>query len=352
MGQTERTSFLTVGAPQNFQLTGQVNQAVQIYRDDDGDGITAEASDFDRRSSVSLYVREQGQLFGKASLADIGVSQMDAIAYRFPISTGADLKINRTDTQIKASGSGYPADVAPFSGMSITYHATPQAISGLTGGPYNFGIVIEANGRPLQDVYNFVQYALRQSSDINSSTPPGVTGKIADPLLTYVGDTLYTLNAANPEGGGTGVFIANFASTDQNAVIFRDNTTAERSYPYVATLTLSFGENLVSDGGAKYWVYYSTTPGGDDWGEASAILVNDASAAPMSGAISAATALKTYDFDGNTQGGRVPPAVPAITAVAIGLSKGQYVRASGSIARSKANSIALVAPLERNYANP
>ena len=48
----------------------------------------------------------------------------------------------------------------------------------------------------------------------------------------------------------------------------------------------------------------------------------------------------------------MPPAVPAITAVAIGLSKGQYVRATGSIARSKANSIALVAPLERNYANP
>lgn len=341
-----------VGSPVNFQLTGQVNQAVQIYRDDDGDGNTAEGSDYDRRTSLSLYVREQGQLFGKASLSDIGVTAMDSIAYRFPISTGTDLKINTLDTAIKASGTGYPADVAPYSGMSVTYHATPQSISGLTGGPYNFGITINGNNRPLQEVYNFIQYALRQNNDINPGTPPVVTGKIADPLLTYVGDTLYTLNAVNPEGGGTGVFISNFSSADQNSVFFKDNTGADRSYPFVANLTLSFGDNLVTDGGAKYWVYYTTTPAGNDWGETAAILVEDASAAPITGDISGASVQKTYDFDGNTQGGRVPPAVPSVTAVAIGLTKGQYVRATGTIARSKSNSIALVAPLERNYANP
>lgn len=339
------------GSPTNFQLTGQVNQAVQILRDDDGDGNFAEGSDFDRRAVLSLFVREQGQLFGKASLTDIGVTTMDSIAYRFPISTGTDLKIDTADTAIKASGTGYPADVSPYSGMSITYYSTPQSIAGLTGGSYNFGIVIDGNGQTLQKIYNFVQYALRQNSDINSATPPAVTGKIADPLLRYVGDTLYTIAATNPEGGGTGVFITDFDSNDQNSVIFVDNTGAERSYPYVATLTLSFNDNLVSDGAAEYWVYYTTTPGGNDWGEATAIIVDDASGSDMVGTISGASVVKTYDFDGNTQGGRAAPAVPDITAVAIGLTKGQYVRATGTIARSKANSLALVAPLERNYSN-
>jgi hypothetical protein len=37
------------GAPTNVQLTGQINQAVQILRDDDADGVYAEGSDFDRR---------------------------------------------------------------------------------------------------------------------------------------------------------------------------------------------------------------------------------------------------------------------------------------------------------------
>ena len=333
----------------NFQLTGQVNQAVKILDDPNGDGSYVDG--FDYRNSFSMFVREQGQLFGKASLADIGQTSLSAILYRFPISTGTDLKINKTDVQIKTSGTGYPADISPYNGMSITYHATPQSTGGLTGGPYNFGIIIDGNGRPLQEVYNFVQYALRQDADVNSATPPAVTGKIADPLLRYVGDTLYTIAATNPEGGGTGVFITNFDSNDQNSVYFVDNTGAEVSYPYVATLTLNFNDNLVTDGSAEYWVYYTTTPGGDDWGESTAILVQDAATADMAGTISASSVTKTYDFDSNTQGGRVPPAVPDITAVAIGLNKGQYVRATGTIARSKSNSVALVAPLERNYAN-
>lgn len=412
----------------NVQLTGQVNQAVQIFRDDDGDGNTSEGSDYDRRTSFTIYVREQGQIFGQASLSDIGVTTMDSIAYRFPLSTSTDLKINTVDTDIKASGTGYPGDVAPYSGMSITYYATPQSKSGLTGGSFNFGIVIDGNGQSLQEVYNFVQYALRQNADINDDTPSVVTGKIASPLLRYVGDTLYTIAATNPDGGGTGVFIENFDSNDQNSVVFVDNTGAERQYPYVATLTLSFNANLVSDGSAEYWVYYSTLPVvartvtdaaitaadgtltsataafvandkdayvriegagtagadhyarivsitngttveitpnavttvsgadleiyGGDWGETGGLIVKDASSADMVGAISGASVTKTYDFDGNTQGNRIAPAVPDITAVAIGLTTGQYVRATGTIARSKSNAVALVAPLERNYANP
>jgi hypothetical protein len=333
----------------NFQLTGQVNQAVKILDDPNGDGNYSDG--FDRRTSFSMFVREQGQLFGDASLTDIGVTTMDSIAYRFPISTGTDLKINVVDTAIKASGTGYPADTAPFSGMSITYSATPVSQSGLVGGSYNFGIIIDGNGQSLQEVYNFVQYALRQNADINDDTPSVVTGKIADPLLYYVGDTLYTSPATNPDGGGTGVFITNFDTQDQNSVVFVDNTGAERQYPYVATITLSFNGNLVSDGSAEYWVYYTTTTNGDDWGESTAILVDDASNADMVGSISGSSVVRTYDFDGNVQGGRVPPAVPAITAIAIGLNTGQYVRATGTIARSKSNAVALVAPLERNYAN-
>jgi hypothetical protein len=333
----------------DVQLTGQVNQAVQIYRDDNGDG----SADFDYTGNFTIYVREQGQIFGQASLADIGVTTMDAIAYRFPLSTSTDLKINTDDTDIKVTGTGFPADVAPYSGMSITYENTPVSRSGLTGGSFNFGITIDGNGGTLQEIYNFVQYALRQDADINADTPSVITGQTSSPLLRYVGDTLYTVPvASNPDGGGTGVFIINFDAADLNSVYFVDNTGAERSYPYVATLAISFNSNLVGDGFAKYWVYFTTTPDGDDWGEAAAILVDDASAADMTGDIVGTSVTRTYDFDGNTQGGRVPPAEPAITAVAIGLTTGQYVRATGVIARSKANAIALVAPLERNYANP
>lgn len=411
--------------PTNFQLTGQVNQAVKILDDPNGDGNYVDG--FDRRTALTIFTREQGQTFAQAALSDIGVGTLDSIAYRFPISTGSDLKINTIDTAIKASGTGYPADVAPFSGMTITYYATPQ-VRALSGGNANFGIIIDANGQSLQEVYNFVQYALRQNADINADTPSVITGKIADLLCYYVGDTLYTRAASNPDGGGTGVFIDDFDTQDLNSVVFTDNTGASKQYAYVATLTLSFGANLIADAAAEYWVYYSTLPVvartvadaainasdgtltsatavfvandvdafvriagagtagaahyarivsrtsateveitpnavtsvtgaaleiyGGDWGETGALIVDDNSNADMVGPVSAqASVTRTYNFDGNVQGNRVPPAVPDVTAIAIGLTTGQYVKNTGSIARSKSNSIALVAPLERTYAS-
>jgi len=338
-------------SPVNFQLQGQVNQAVQIYKDDDGDGNTAEGSDFDRRTSLTLYVREQGQLFGQASLSDIGVTTMQPIAYRFPISTGADLKIVAADTAIKASGTGYPADTAPYDGMSITYHATPQSRA-LQGGSYNFGVIIDANGQTLQKVYEFIQYALRQDADIDADAG-SVTGKIAKALAHYVGDTLYTDVSDNSQGGGTGVFIDDFATADVNSVYFTDNTGATRNFAYTATVTFNFNDNLVNDGSAKWWAYFTTLPGaGNDWGESGAVLVDDGSAADMTGTIAGASVTKTFDYDGNVQGGRTAATDAPITVVAIGLATGQYVKATGTIERSKSNSVSLVAPLERNYLNP
>jgi hypothetical protein len=338
-------------SPTNFQLQGQINQAIQVYRDDDGDGNTSEGSDFDRRTSLTLYVREQGQTFGQATLADIGVTSMKGQVYRFPLSTAADLKIVVADTGIKASGSGYPADVAPYAAMTITYYATPQSRA-LQGGNYNFGVVVNANGQTLQKAYEFVEYALRQNADIDADAGT-VTGKIAAPLLRYVGDTLYTQASDYTHGGGTGVFIDNFASADLNSVFFTDNTGAQRQFAYTANLTINFNENLVADGAAKYWVYFTTLPGStNDWGESGAVIVDDASAADITGTISGASVTKTFDYDGNTQGGRTPGTDAAVTVVAIGLTTGQYVKATGTIARSKSNVVSLVAPLERNYANP
>ena len=81
------------------QLQGQVNQAVQILDDPNGDGVFTDG--FDYRTQLDLYVREQAQLYGKSSLSDIGVTgNMSPIAYRFPLSTATDLKISATDNTI------------------------------------------------------------------------------------------------------------------------------------------------------------------------------------------------------------------------------------------------------------
>lgn len=339
------------GSATNTQLTGQVNQAVQVLRDDDGDGVYAEGSDFDRRTYFKLFCREQGQTYDTATLTDIGVATMSAQAYRFPIGTADDLKITHADVAIDSDANNV-ADVAPYNGMSITYYATAQArvIGGVSR---NFGIIIDANGGTAEQVYEFVQWSLRRTTDINAGAG-SLVGKIADDLLRFVGDTLYTMSAANPEGGGSGVYIDDFQAGDTNRLVFMDNTGTERTFPFVATLTLSFGANLQADASAYYRVFFQTLPGSNnDFGESGAVLVNDNDGVPMSGSVSGlGTIQRTFAYDSNVQGGRTAGTDAQVVVVVGGLATAQNTRAVGTIARSTTNVVSLSPSLERNYANP
>lgn len=398
----------------NFQLTGQVNQAVEVYSDPNGDGSTADG--FDYRNTFAMYVREQGQAYDAVTIGDIGVTTMASIAYRFPLGTGDDLKITESDANIDSQ--------APYTGMSISYFGTAQArvIGGVS---YDFGIIIDGNNGTAEQIYEFVQRQLRRSTDIDANTG-GIIGQTADELLQFIGDNLETLNATNPSGGGTGVYIDNFQTADTNRISFRDNTEASVSFPFVAVTTVSFNGNLQSDADAIYRVFYTTNPAGN-YGTANAVLVHanttvnatdisftapdlmdtagavdftvfsvgdfvhiegttggtndgyfeiatvsatqiefveqtistqasgpsiDVTETAMGDVDAQASIQFDYDYDNNVQGGRTAAQDADITVVSIGLSTGQFVSATGTIARSTQNSVSLVAPLERNYENP
>lgn len=246
------------------QLAGQVNQAVQILDDPNGDGNFTDG--FDYRAQLDLYVREQAQIYGKSSLSGIGVTgNMSPIAYRFPLSTATDLKISATDNTIDTT--------APYTGMSITFFNTPQARN-IGGTSYNFGIIINGNNGTAEQIYEFVQRQLRQTTDIDSGTS-GQIGNITDSMLQFIGNDLQTLNCTNDQGGGTGVYIDNFQTADTNRITFRDNTepTTPVGFPFVAVTTLSFNPNLENDTDAIYRVFFTTNPGGN-YGSSNAVLVH------------------------------------------------------------------------------
>ena len=337
LGTTDQVYFQqeALGDPINIQLTGPVNQAIKVY-DSTGD---------DNRDYLKLFCREWKKSYAFSQLSDIGVGSLTYQAYRFPLANSTDVKITSTLTEVYVDGN------APYTGMSITWLAAPQNETGFTTGAADFHVIIDGNSGTAQQIYEYVQRQLRKASDIDAGAGSQI-GSVTGAILRFVGDTLYTYEL--PEGG---TFIDEFLSADKNNIVFVDDTGVERIYPYVAGLVINFGDNLVSDAAAKYWVYFTTTPDGDDYGETTAIIVNDGAdtPAPITGEISGNTSISaTFDYDGNIQGGRsIDPATDVnITAVAIGLATGQFVKATGTIARSKTNSISLVAPLERNYSNP
>jgi len=321
----------------NIVLLGVVNQPVKIYGD-----ITH--GNFDYRDCFKIFVREYGRTYGSAQLADIGVTTMTYQVYRFPLADAVDLKIVDSDSTVDSD--------APYTSMSIEWFSAAQEKTGLVNGTCNFHVIVTGNEGSAEEIYTFVQRQLRKSSDIDAGAG-NLTGQVTPSLLTFVGDTLYTLLYAS----GKGTFIDDYNTTDVNRLYFTDDTGVIQNFPYTAALTLQFGDNLKNDASATFWVFFTDDNAGNDdgrdYGTADAMLVKNATNVDMSHTIDGASNIVlSYAYDTNAQRGTASAGKEvSITVVAIGLDTAQFVIATGSILRSTTNTVSLVAALERNYKN-
>jgi hypothetical protein len=318
------------GTPTDIVLTGEVNQAIQIYGD-------ATHGNFDYRGFFKIYLREQGKLYSFYDLnAEQNITSLTYKKYAMPLSNGTDLKISESDANIAAN--------APYTGMSITYYAVAETRN-IGGTSYDFDIIIDGNNGTAEQIYEFVQYSLRQTTDIDDGTGT-VRGDTADELLVFIGDTLQTKN---------GVYIDNFSPADTNRLEFTDTSGSVRTFPFVAAGNILFNDNLQNDTGAFYRVFFANdnagANAGNDFGTSTAITIQDNNDVDIAGDVSAQASVSfDYDYDGNVQRGAGSDGtdVPYV-AVASGLGTAQYVVTTGTIVRSTSNVINFVAALERNY---
>lgn len=323
-----------------------INEPIQIFRDDDGDGVTAEGSDFDRRSYLKVFLREYGYTYDESDNTAIGYATLTYKKYNFPVTHAVDANIANVDAYVDGAN-------APYNGMSIQWYGAAQSASLGANGPYNYHVIIDANASSNAtdaQVYTYVQRQLRKTSDIDAGAG-NRTGAVTPALCYYDGDTLRTI-----EQSVGGVHIANLAAASYNAVSEEDDTGATRIYPYTASLTIEFDSYLQADAGpAEYWVYFTnddaaTVPAGYDFGTDNAILVNNAAGSPMTGNITGASVSLSFDYDANVQRGSGSAGTNApITVVAIGLATAKPTRATTTIERSVSNKAVLVAGQERNY---
>ena len=90
------------------------------------------------RNAVTLYLRVRdgdtnGKTFAKSALSDIGVTEVDNKAFRFPLANATDLDITATDGQIATS---------PWSEIEIQYFASAFSIDIDSATNRLFGIVV------------------------------------------------------------------------------------------------------------------------------------------------------------------------------------------------------------------
>ena len=152
-------------------------------------------------------------------------------------------------------------------GMSITYHSSGQSRSNLVGGPFDFSIIVEANNGTSTEIYEYIQYQLRQSSDIDADASTAI-GRAMDLLCRFNGEILELGSADgglnfpyNPDSSAQGgVYADNIHSSSANNVRFWDDTGAAlRSAPETIAVTLDFNSTAIDDTTTEYDLFYDRT---------------------------------------------------------------------------------------------
>lgn len=315
-------------APSNFTFADEVNEGIQVYGD-------ASNGNFDKRTYFKSFVREYNKKYKTSILADTGQTATGAYTVNMLLSNEDDLKITAADGSMTAG---------IYAPIVVEFFGSDQSKT-IGGGSYPFRKIIEGNSATLEQIYTKMQYQLRQNADIDAGAG-SVTGKTADDLCYFVGDTLYTTQ---------GVFIENILAADLNRVVFLDQNNVQRQYPYSSAGTLNFNSFLTSGGTGYYRMYFTndlaaTVPVGNDYGTSGAITVNDKDAVAITGTISSSSVPFTFDYDGNVQRGAGSAGDDApITIVAGNKGIAKPVVAAGTISRSKGISISLVAEQDRAY---
>ena len=201
----------------------------------------------DNRFAFSLKIRPRdddsfGKSFAQAGLADALATQLSNRAFVFGVGCVEDTNITNTDAVVSAYG------------VTISLYSTPQSLGGstLVGGAQNFGIVVDGNNRTATEIYEAIQYLLRQNSDIDAI---GTNfGRALDGLCRFNGAVLEFGSVDgglsfpnNPEGGGSGVYCTNVNAVDANNVKFFDNTNTLRSNQETIAVTLDANDTLNND---------------------------------------------------------------------------------------------------------
>jgi hypothetical protein len=308
-------------APINFTFDDQANQGVQVFGD-------AANGNFDKRIFFKGFVREQGKSYSDSVLADTGKTTTGANIVNLLLSNADDLKISDLDAEMTN---------APYDNITVEYFGSNQSRT-VGGVAYNYDRIISGNGATLEQIYTKMQFLLRQNSDIDNGAGT-VIGQTADLLCGFVAQTLET---------NIGVFIDDIQTADSNRIKFKDVTGVDRENLFTSAGFLSFNAVLVG-AGSSYRLMYSIPAGAsNDYGESGAITVLNASGSQITGVISSAEIEFDFDYEGDAIGGAAGTE-KAVTLIGIRPGSSKFAVATGTLTRSKALSLSLVAETDRAY---
>lgn len=197
----------------DFTFTGAVNEAIQVIDDPNQDGVFADG--FDRRNYLKIFARKKGRTYAQSEIADIGVTSLQTIVNRFPLTAIVDAAITITDGQIEGT--------APYQ-FAADPNGTSSEIETGTDGSKSTGFVFTSTSADFTTAGVEAGDTLRIVTDPTSSTPEVGYYTIAS---VNSATSLTVEGAEYIDGDGNFVFPSDWQSTDDGSDITYDVYTSK-----------------------------------------------------------------------------------------------------------------------------
>ena len=331
-----KTGFLQLPGDADFGVV--IDGDVSVVQEDGGGVATAE----------QIYAFVQAQLLATTDINDgagstatsyIGLLQNELLNLA---STGNTLSTNQT-VNPETGGSGvYVDSFADNDRNRVTFTDNAGAVFSfpfVATGSFTFNTNLQNDSTARYWLY----YEYTRVNTVTDLELTGATGSVATVNTTGSDFTDVTQSGFGPGALSLGdyILLEGFTNPVNNGIWEITGAVGATSF----SATKSDGATVVNEGPLSITVKRNpiASPDGTVVKDNGDVNLGDV-------LISGASSINfTYDYDGDTEGGRNPAVSPAVVLRVIGAPTAQFSEAEFSIARTTGQSLPISANLERNY---
>ena len=270
------------GTATDFAKVGQIDEAILVYQDLDGNGTP----DIDLTTYEAVSIRTYGNNYDrKNTVDDLGISELGGYSTGFALNESVHLTTNTTDHPF-ADVSTTPTGV--WVGMELNHIAAPSAKSGIfsdeTGSRlFSWELINPLNATLDQMVAwldAFSTEAAKEADGLGVNT--GHLGKDVDTWYYYnAAGQVVTKSGVDPTTEG--LFLNNIPTAEQQRVLQTDDGGTLKAYTFEVQIEAEVGATAKADVEAWYHAFEAAA-----FNTAGAVTLQDSTPADVKGSASTA----------------------------------------------------------------
>ncbi|MEM9116884.1 MAG: hypothetical protein AAGD09_03265 [Cyanobacteria bacterium P01_F01_bin.56] len=321
---TETTRL--AATPIDASRDGDYSEAVQVFGSTANGDTGAGNFDFRDTHETILSVRDHGFTTSESTSTASGAGTLENFALGFGVGNVASPTATITEGDLNT--------VTPYTQILYTRNASAVTRTGFNEADGDFtDEVSNTGGATLNQIRARLDYLFRQDTDIDQNTN-GLLGKRMEPPYTVVDGILVFRS---------GLFVpVNVA--DQQLIRLKDNSGNEKTYPFLVQVDVTVSEAWALDSNAWFRCIFADGDGSQDFNTATAVTVNDSSAAAVAGTSADSRVINlgsgnyvarfVFDYDANNQAGLNAGEDKAVIFLAEGNGGAAQGKASFTITRT------------------